>query len=388
MTMTAQRNQQSAPAQTTQAAGTADNRTEFEKLLDRDFKLKTEFVPFLSTKSITLSPQIVIRYLCRRTKSGQSCSEEQAIRFIKLCESRGLDPWQGDAYIVGYDTKDGPEFNLITAHQAFLKRAEVHPEYDGMESGVVVTHSETDEIRDLQGDFIPEDCKLVGGWAKVHFKNRKVAIYRRLNVETFDKGFANWSSNKAGMIVKCAEADALRSSFPNSLGGMYLENEMPGVTTSTTAAATGNAPKPGASKTENLVGRLKQSDNLDSAAAEAPVQPAQTVSSTTTSKATAASANASPSWDELKNQGITYFQPEGMDGVVVMNADGAALKPDGKWDAEYTGPTTCPHDAEHIEIARQMAVKALATLQAPPAPAADAPAPASGNRSRKANANP
>jgi hypothetical protein len=29
------------------------------------------------------------------------------------------------------------------------------------------------------------------------------------------------------MIVKCAEADALRSAFPNSLGGMYLEDEIP-----------------------------------------------------------------------------------------------------------------------------------------------------------------
>ena len=31
------------------------------------------------------------------------------------------------------------------------------------------------------------------------------------------------------MIVKCAESDALRSSFPNTLGGMYLDGEMPQV---------------------------------------------------------------------------------------------------------------------------------------------------------------
>ncbi len=199
---------------------------ELDALQKRDAAQKMEYVPFLAEAGVTvvLSPQIVIRYLCKPTRSGEVCTEDHAMRFMMLCKARGLNPWEGDAYIVGYDTKDGPEFNLITAHQALLKRAEVHPEYDGMESGVIIGMGEA--IAETQGDFVPAECVLLGGWCKIHFKNRKYPIYRRLNLEAFKKPFGVWNNNPAGMIVKCAEGDGLRSAFPNKCGGMYLEGEM------------------------------------------------------------------------------------------------------------------------------------------------------------------
>lgn len=190
------------------------------KMLDQH----VEYVPFLAKDPIKLSPRIVISWLAKPTKSGQTCTPQQALRFVMLCKARGLNPWEGDAYLVGYDTKDGPEFNLITAHQAFLKRAEVHPEYDGMESGVIIKRG--DMVIEEQGDFcLPTDI-LMGGWARVFFKTRKHPMYKRLALAAFQKSYGVWQNNSAGMIVKCAEADALRSSFPNSLGGMYLDTEM------------------------------------------------------------------------------------------------------------------------------------------------------------------
>jgi hypothetical protein len=48
---------------------------------------------------------------------------------------------------------------------------------------------------------------------------------KRLKLSTFDKGRSLWKTNPEGMIVKCAEADALRSSFPQLIGGMYLREE-------------------------------------------------------------------------------------------------------------------------------------------------------------------
>ncbi len=76
------------------------------------------------------------------------------------------------------------------------------------------------------GDFLFPDEKLVGAWARVNFKHRGTPMFKRLRREVFDKGYSQWSKNPAGMIVKCAEADALRSSFPTLLGGMYIEGEM------------------------------------------------------------------------------------------------------------------------------------------------------------------
>jgi phage recombination protein Bet len=195
------------------------------QMLDRE----VEYTPFMAKESIKLSARMVLRFLCTPTRSGQVCSERDAMKFIMLCKARGLNPWEGDAYIVGYDGKDGPQFSLITAHQAFLKRAETHPEYDGMDSGVIVKDA-AGEVVNREGDLVLDDDQtLVGGWATIHFKNRKHPMKKRLKLSTFSTGRSRWEKDPAGMIVKCAEADALRSAFPNSLGGMYLEGEFPAI---------------------------------------------------------------------------------------------------------------------------------------------------------------
>ena len=151
---------------------------------------------------------------------------------MMLCRSRKLNPFVADCFLQGYDGRDGAQFSLITAHQAFLKRAEVHPEFDGMDSGVIVKDS-NDEIVERVGDFLMPGDELEGGWAGVHFKARKHAMKRRLNLRTFNQGFGRWQKDPAGMIVKCAEADALRSSFPTMLGGLYSDNERPVIEVST-----------------------------------------------------------------------------------------------------------------------------------------------------------
>jgi phage recombination protein Bet len=130
-----------------------------------------------------------------------------------MCAAKRLNPFEGDAFLIGYDGAQGPKFSLITAHQAFLKRAEPHPEYDGMTSGIMVIRD--GKMIDLEGDFHLEDDKIVGGWATVYFKNRSHPMHKKLRLTRFDT-----------KLCKCAEADALRSSFPTLLGGLYTQEEM------------------------------------------------------------------------------------------------------------------------------------------------------------------
>lgn len=183
-------------------------------------------MPFMAKDSIKLSVGLIRSFLAVPSKSGHLPTDRDCMRFLMLCKSRGLNPWEGDAFLVGYETDGVPNFSLITAVQAFFKRAEVHPEYDGLESGVIV-ETRTGEIIDRIGDFYhPDDKHLLGGWATVHFKNRKIPMRARLDLKTFSTGYSRWKKDPAGMIVKCAEADALRRAFPTSLGGMYLEGEI------------------------------------------------------------------------------------------------------------------------------------------------------------------
>lgn len=187
-----------------------------------------EFIPMGDNTPIKLSLNIVKEYIAIPTKNKLLPDERECMRFLMLCRSRKLNPFEGDCFLMGYEGRDGiVTWSLITAHQAFLKRAEVHPEFDGFESGVIVREGEDGDIKDREGDFLYPGDILLGGWCTVHFKNRKHPMKRRLNVGTFKKAYGRWNDDAAGMIVKCAEADGLRSSFPTLLGGLYTDNERP-----------------------------------------------------------------------------------------------------------------------------------------------------------------
>lgn len=182
------------------------------------------YVPLGEREEIHLTLSRVKQFLCVPTKSGRMPTDEQVLKYMMLCKAQCLNPWVNDAYLVGYDGHDGPTFSLITAHQAFLKRAEASPEFDGIESGVVVT-SDTDLV-ERQGDLVLTGEVLIGAWARVHRRDRRIPSYDSLNLATFNTNLSRWKKDPAGMIVKCAEASALRKAFPSTLAAMYCHEEM------------------------------------------------------------------------------------------------------------------------------------------------------------------
>lgn len=193
------------------------------ELAKKDEKMM-EFVPFGAKDAIKLNINIVRNLVASPTRTGRLPSDQDCIKFLMMCQARRLNPFEGDAFMLGYDTKDGPKFSLITAHQAFLKRAELNGEYNGMKSGVIVLRNGAE--MDLEGDYHREDDTVLGGWATVFFQNRQNPMHKRVRLSRFKKDTPIWREDPAGMICKCAEADALRSSFPTMLGGLYLKEEM------------------------------------------------------------------------------------------------------------------------------------------------------------------
>lgn len=186
-----------------------------------------EYVPFGAADKIRLTVDIVKKLCCTPTRSGKVCDDTQAVRFMAMCQAQRLNPFAGDAFLIGYDGRNGAEFSLITAHQAFLKRAESSDHFDGMESGIIVRVRETGEVKDIEGDFyLPDEVDILGGWAIVHHKGHKIPTRRRIRLERFKKNFGVWLDDAAGMICKCAEADALRSTFPTLMGGLHLRDEI------------------------------------------------------------------------------------------------------------------------------------------------------------------
>lgn len=195
-----------------------------------------EFIPFGAADKIKLSVALVQTTVCIPTRTGKTCTAREAVRFMMLCQAQRLNPYAGDCYLAGYDSKNGPTFTMITAHQAFLKRAETCKDYEGMESGVIIL-GEDGKVIEREGDFVLDDENCVGGWARVHRTGRK-PTYRRAAISAFKPPYETpfWENKykAAAQIVKCAEADALRSTFPTLLGGLYTGEQLNMTSTAST----------------------------------------------------------------------------------------------------------------------------------------------------------
>lgn len=175
-------------------------------------------------EKITLTPQIVRDYLVSGDK--ERVSMQEVVMFINLCKYAGLNPWLKEAYCIKYGSEPA---TMVVGKEAFMKRAEKTPGFDGFEAGVIVLSG--DELIYRKGTLKLPDEELVGGYAEV-FRRDRTHSYR---VEvSFDEYAARkkdgslnsqWSKKPATMIRKVALVQALREAFPENFSGLYSEEE-------------------------------------------------------------------------------------------------------------------------------------------------------------------
>lgn len=210
------------------------NPSEFELLLAKDSKIKAQYTPFGGQQKIDLSIGLIRRYIAPKYVDRKAsppveyeASDEECVKFLLMCRNRGLDPWTGDAYMVPFwdSSKGGPSWSLIASHASFLKRAEVHSDFDGMDSGIIVK-TDKGELIEREGDFLHPGDQLLGGWATVWKKLKTHPKKIKVNLSVYIQGHGVWKKDPAGMICKVAEAQAIRDSFPSQTGDLYLREEM------------------------------------------------------------------------------------------------------------------------------------------------------------------
>lgn len=168
-------------------------------------------------EQVTLSPSTVKKYL---SNGNENISMQEIVMFINLCKYQHLNPFLNEAYIVKYKTNPA---QLITSKEAFMKRAESHPQYNGFRAGCIVLRN--NEVVYTNGAFILSTDKLLGGWAEVSRKDRDIPVRVELSMKEFSKNQSTWRTMPATMIRKTAIVNALRETFPDTLGGMYTEDD-------------------------------------------------------------------------------------------------------------------------------------------------------------------
>jgi phage recombination protein Bet len=177
---------------------------------------------------IKLTPNMVQEYIVG-TNNGKITLPEFKF-FSELCKVRKLNPFLKEAYCIKYGNNPA---QIVVGKDAILKRAIKHPQYDGMESGIMVQVIDTGEIIERKGTFyIKAQENVVGGWARVYRKDWKYPIYCSVGFDEVAQrksdGTLNtqWRTKGATMVEKVAKVRALRETFVEELGGMYEAEEM------------------------------------------------------------------------------------------------------------------------------------------------------------------
>lgn len=177
-------------------------------------------------ENITLDAQTVRNFL---TNGDAKVSDKEVVMYVQLCKAQQLNPFLKEAYLIKYS--ENQPASIVVAKDAFMKRAESHPQYGGMKSGVIVL-TKNGEIKEREGSFYLPNESVVGGWAKVFRNDRKSEIYDSVAFDEYagkDKnGNLNsmWRGKPGTMIQKVAEVHAMRKAFPERLSGLYIEDEM------------------------------------------------------------------------------------------------------------------------------------------------------------------
>lgn len=170
--------------------------------------------------------------------------------FVHLCQTRGLDPWLREAYLITHGRKwysdrdnewvDNRKFTLVTGIDGFRSKGERTGKYAGMtppewsdENGVwhefwlarwgqpvaarvgVLRHGFDGPVYGLAmyDEFVP----MVDEYEGQGRQRRKTGD----QVPT-----PMWQKMPANQLAKCAEAQAWRKAFPRDFGGMYEPAEM------------------------------------------------------------------------------------------------------------------------------------------------------------------
>ena len=169
-------------------------------------------------EAVKLSGNTVKQYLVR---GNGKVSDQELVMFMNLCKFQKLNPFLNEAYLIKFGSSPA---QIITSKEAFMKRAENHPKYEGFEAGIIVERN--GELIEIEGAVMLSTDKLIGGWAKIYRSDRKHPVSSRISLAEFGKGQATWKDMPMNMIRKSAIVNAQREAFPEVLGALYTDEEV------------------------------------------------------------------------------------------------------------------------------------------------------------------
>jgi phage recombination protein Bet len=157
------------------------------------------------SKELTTTNNLEMLNTLRNTVAP-GLTDPEFLLFAEMCRATGLNPATKEIWAI----KAGGRLQLMTGINGFLRIANSHPQFDGMEV-----------------ELEWEEKGLVAATAKVYRKDRRFPSIATAYMAEYGKQTPIWKTMPSIMLSKCAKSLAIREAFINELGGLYTAEEMP-----------------------------------------------------------------------------------------------------------------------------------------------------------------
>jgi phage recombination protein Bet len=147
---------------------------------------------------------------------ARGASDAELHNFVQVCNRLGLDPFAKQIYFIRRGNVAQPQVSIdgfrVVAERTREYRGQTTPQWCGRDG----------EWRDVWLANEPPAAARVGVWRD----GFREPLVRTALFRSYAQQSPLWRNMPEVMLLKCAEAQALRAAFPNELGGVYTTDEM------------------------------------------------------------------------------------------------------------------------------------------------------------------
>ena len=153
---------------------------------------------------------------------AKGASDSELKMFLSLASAHGLNPFQHEIWFV----KMGGQNAIITARDGYLKIAQNNPHFRGMESDVIYSGDKFRKDKDgITHEYtLANRGHIVGAYATVYRDDRDKPAYFFAPFDNYNKRGGVWQQYPHAMIIKVAEAMALKRAF--AINGLVTQEEV------------------------------------------------------------------------------------------------------------------------------------------------------------------
>lgn len=167
-----------------------------------------------------------------RSIIAPNLTDVELVLFSKICDKTGLDPFAHQIYAIPYGKDERRKVSFQIGIDGYRLIAERSGRYEGQTQPEWYDPELHEWVDVWVNDRKPPAAARVGVY-KAGFRE---PVYGLAHYDAYAVGYTGrdgmwhandqWTKNGAGMLAKCAEAQAIRKAFPEFLSGLYSAEEM------------------------------------------------------------------------------------------------------------------------------------------------------------------